>query len=146
MKYRYIFLLFALFSLASCTSWFVERTPEYILWKVYGLNVENTEHWVYAFEEQWCPNGDGTLKIKMKVALTEEQIEHLISKGAKPLPIPDGTIIEQSWLEGKLGVDLDSKSDGVYFYEPGNPDLSFECKILLYDKETKMLYYYVNIM
>ena len=146
MKYRYIFLLFALFSLASCTSWFVERTPEYILWKVHGLNVENTEHWVYAFEEQWCPNGDGTSKIKMKVALAEEQIEHLISTGAKLLPIPDGTISEQSWLEGELGIDLDSVSDGVYLYKPGNSDLSFECSLLLYDKASKMLYYYVSIM
>lgn len=146
MKYRYIFLLFALFSLVSCTSWFVERTPEYILWKVHGLNVENTEHWVYAFEEQWCPDGDGFLKIKMKVALADEQIEHLISTGAKTLPIPDGTIGEQSWLEGELGIDLDSISDGVYFYKPIRPKSSFECTFLLYDKASKMLYYYVNVM
>ena len=146
MKLRHIFLLSVLFSLVSCTSWFVERTPEYILSKVYGLNVDNTEHWVYAFEEQWCPNGDGFSKIKMRVALSEEQIEHLLSTGAKPLPVPDGTVNQQSWLEEKLGIDLNSISDGVYFYKPGNPDLEFECRFLLYDKELKMLYYYISIM
>ena len=82
----------------------------------------------------------------MKVALADEQIEHLISTGAKFLPIPDGTIGEQSWLEDKLGIDLDSISDGVYFYKPIRPGSSFECTFLLYDKASKILYYYVSIM
>ena len=140
--------LSALFSLVSCTLFVPgERTPEYIISRVWGINVVDLEHSVCAFEDQWCPKGDGSTFIKMKVSLPDDYIEFLMSaKGGKPLPIPEGTIMQKSWIEEKVGTDIDSISDGVYFYEQGNPSLTFECMFLLYDRESEMLYYYVNIM
>ena len=133
---RKLFLLGILLSLVSCT-----RTPERILSKVWGVNVKGLEYSVTSFKDQWCGNGDGETEIKMAVELPQKDIDNLISHGAKPLPIV-GPENEKRWLERISGIDC--ATDGVYFLEQGKQEQ--ECKFLIYDNDSHVLYYYLSIM
>ena len=133
---RKVFLLGILISLVSCT-----RTPERILSKVWGVNVKGLEYSVTSFRDQWIGNGDGETEIKMAVELPQKDIDNLISHGAKPLPIV-GPENKKRWLERISG--LDGANNGVYFFEQGEQEL--ECKFLIYDRDSQVLYYYLSIM
>ena len=76
----------------------------------------------------------------MKVALNDDDICKLISKGARHLPIEEKS--KKGWLERISG--LDGANNGVYFFEQGEQEL--ECKFLIYDRDSQVLYYYLSIM
>ena len=133
---RKLFLLGILLSLVSCT-----RTPERILSKTWGVNVKGLEYSVTSFRDQWNGNGDGETEIKMAVELPQKDIDNLISHGAKPLPIV-GPENKKRWLERISGIDC--ATDGVYFFEQGEQEP--ECKFLIYDDDSHVLYYYLSIM
>jgi len=77
----------------------------------------------------------------MAVELPQKDIDNLISHGAKPLPIV-GPENKKRWLERISG--LDGANNGVYFFEQGEQEL--ECKFLIYDRDSQVLYYYLSIM
>ena len=133
---RKLFLLGILLSLVSCT-----RTPERILSKTWGVNVKGLEYSVTSFKDQWYGNGDGETEIKLAVELPQKDIDNLISRGAKPLPIV-GPENMKRWLERISGIDC--ATDGVYFLEQGKQEQ--ECKFLIYDNDSHELYYYLSIM
>ena len=141
MKRFFYLLLLALPLLTSCIRLFEERTPEYIMSKVWGIDIWNYEYNVCSFKDEWCPNGDGTTEIKLEIELTEDDIELLVSKGAKPLPLLDD-VDNKSSLEDSSGIY--DASDGIYIYEQYTQEP--ECKFLMYDRESKVLYYYLFIM
>ena len=86
-------------------------------------------------------NGDGETEIKMAVELPQKDIDILISHGAKPLPIVEPEN-KKRWLERISGIDC--ATDGVYFLEQGKQEQ--ECKFLIYDNDSHVLYYYLSIM
>ena len=133
---RKFFLLGILLSLVSCT-----RTPERILSKVWGVNVKGLEYSVTSFRDQWSGIGDGETEIKMTVQLPQKDIDNLISHGAKPLPIVDAEN-KKRWLERISGVAF--ATDGIYFVEQGEQEP--ECKFLIYDDDSHVLYCYLSIM
>lgn len=133
---RKVFLLGILISLVSCT-----RTPERILSKVWGVNVKGLEYSVTSFRDHWIGNGDGETEIRMAVELPQKDIDILISHGAKPLPIVEPEN-KKRWLERISGINC--ATDGVYFFEQGEQEQ--ECKFLIYDDDSHVLYYYLSIM
>ena len=125
---RKFFLLGVLILLVSCT-----RTPERILSKVWGVNVKGLEYSVTSFRDQWIGNGDGETEIRMAVELPQKDID--------PLPIVEPEN-KKRWLERISGIDC--ATDGVYFFEQGEQEQ--ECKFLIYDDDSHVLYYYLSIM
>ena len=89
------------------------------------------------------------IEIKMKVDLPQLDIDSLISKGAKPLPLKEPTdtsILAEdtnSWLERISGIK--GATNGVYFYEPGHQE-PHESEFLIYDRDSQTLYYRMMIM
>ena len=135
MKRFYSLLLCVILILPSCS-----RTPERILLWAWDVNVSSRDHQVEFFKDQQYPNGDVSTVIRMKVALNDDDISKLISKGARHLPIEEKT--KKGWLERISG--LDGANNGVYFFEQGEQEL--ECKFLIYDRDSQVLYYYLSIM
>lgn len=135
MKRFYSLLLCVILILPSCS-----RTPERILFWAWDVNVSSRDHQVEFFKDQQYPNGDVSTVIRMKVALNDDDISKLISKGARYLPIEEKS--KKGWLERISG--LDGANNGVYFFEQGEQEL--ECKFLIYDRDSQVLYYYLSIM
>ena len=86
MKRFNLLIIGILIFLTSCS-----RSPERILSQIWGLNVRGLEHHTEFCTDEWCLNGDGLIEIKMKVDLPQIDIDSLISKGAKPLPLNEPT-------------------------------------------------------
>ena len=103
--------------------------------------MKGLEYSVTSFKDQWCGNGDGETEIRMAVELPQKDIDILISHGAKPLPIVEPEN-KKRWLERISGIDC--ATDGVYFFEQGEQEQ--ECKFLIYDDDSHVLYYYLSIM
>lgn len=137
MKRFFLILLSCFCLMPSCS-----RTPESIVYCVWGIPVCLKDHYVEQFRDHQLPNGDVETEIKMRVDLSEKDIEKLIQKGAQPLPIPD-SIQDKDWIEEKS--EMSELEHGVFYYEPGRM-APHECKILVYDKDSQMLYYYLSIM
>ena len=135
MKRFYSLLLCVILILPSCS-----RTPERILFWAWDVNVSSRDHQVEFFKDQQYPNGDVSTVIRMKVALNDDDISKLISKGARHLPIEEKS--KKGWLERISGIDC--ATDGVYFFEQGEQEQ--ECKFLIYDDDSHVLYYYLSIM
>ena len=77
----------------------------------------------------------------MRVALTEKDINKLVGKGAKRLPMTESPS-DVAWLEGISGIK--NANNGIYFYEKDEKD--FVCRVLIYDEETQTLYYYLSVI
>ena len=137
MKRFFPILLSCLCLMSSCS-----RTPESIVYWVWGLPVCLKEYHIEQFHDLQLPNGDVETEIKMRVDLSEKDIDKLIRKGAQPLPIPD-SFQDKDWIEEKS--EMSELEHGVFYYEPGRM-APHECKILVYDKDSQMLYYYLSIM
>lgn len=118
------------------------RTPESIVYWAWGIPVCLREHRIEQFQDLQFPNGDVDTEIKMKVDLSNKDIDKLIQQGAQPLPIPDSSQVKH-WIEKESG--LSEPQHGVFYYEPGRMAPQ-ECKILVYDKDSRMLYYYLSIL
>ena len=79
----------------------------------------------------------------MKVDLPQIDIDSLISKGAKPLPLKEPTDTSiwaedtNSWLERISGIK--GATNGVYFYEPGHQE-PHESEFLIYDRDSQRLF------
>ena len=144
MKRFNIFIVVILVCLTSCS-----RSPERILSQIWGLNVRGLEHHTEFCTDEWCLNGDGRIEIKMKVDLTEDDIDALVSKGAKPLPLKEPTDTSiwiddtNMWLERISGIK--GATNGVYFYESGHQE-PHESEFLIYDRDSQTLYYRLIIM
>ena len=144
MKKFNLLIIGILTFLTSCS-----RSPERVLSQIWGLNVQRLEHHTESFVDEWALNGDGHIIIKMKVDLPQEDIDVLISKGAKPLPLKEPTDtsirIEETntWLERISGIK--GAANGVYFYEPGHQE-PHESEFLIYDRDSQTLYYRLSIM
>ena len=144
MKRFNIFIIVISVCLTSCS-----RSPERILSQIWGLNVRGLEHHTEFCTDEWCLNGDGRIEIKMKVDLTEDDIDALVSKGAKPLPLKEPTDTSiwvedtNSWLERISGIK--GATNGVYFYESGHQE-PHESEFLIYDRDSQTLYYRLIIM
>ena len=144
MKRLNLLIIGILIFLTSCS-----RSPERILSQIWGLNVRGLEHHTEFCTDEWCLNGDGLIEIKMKVDLPQIDIDSLISKGAKPLPLKEPTDTSiwaedtNSWLERISGIK--GATNGVYFYEPGHQE-PHESEFLIYDIDSQTLYYRLSIM
>ena len=68
----YISLSLLLFMFSSCS-----RTPEQILSRNWGINVNKIEHRVDSFKDKWYPNGDGECEVKMHIVLSNKDLEQL---------------------------------------------------------------------
>ena len=70
------------------------------------------------FKEEWALNGDGQITIRMKVDLPQEDIDTLVFKGAKPLPLKEPTDTSiwgeeaNMWLERISGIK--GATNGVF--------------------------------
>ena len=101
------------------------------------------------FKEEWALNGDGQITIRMKVDLPQEDIDTLVFKGAKPLPLKEPTDTSiwgeetNMWLERISGIK--GATNGVYFYEPAHQE-PHESEFLIYDRDSQTLYYRLSIM
>lgn len=144
MKRFNIFIIGIIVCLTSCS-----RSPERILSQIWGLNVRGLEHHTAICTDEWCLNGDGRIEIKMKVDLPQDDIDALVSKGAKPLPLKEPTDtsirIEDTnmWLERISGIK--GATNGVYFYESDHQE-PHESEFLIYDRDSQTLYYRLIIM
>ena len=75
-------------------------------------------------------------------------IDSLISKGARPLPLKEPTDTRiwvedtNSWLERISGIK--GATNCVYFYEPGHQE-PHESEFLIYDRDSQTLYYRLMI-
>ena len=67
------------------------------------MNVSSRDHQVEFFKDQQYPNGDVSTVIRMKVALNDDDISKLISKGARHLPIEEKS--KKGWLERISGLE-----------------------------------------
>ena len=156
--HRYSIVILLLFLLPSCNSGRkyisiagealpVSRTAEQILRQDWGLRVHKSEYILDLLIDEEGEKERFT-EIRMKVALSEKQIDKLISKGARNLPFSE-TLYE--YHNGRLELTklirmiasssglLEAKN-GVYYFEEGNTE--DEGKILLYDRDSQTLFYY----
>ena len=128
-------ILFILFLFTSCS-----RTPEAIISKVYSIDIRYQTHETLVFEDQWYPNGDGHTTIKVECALTDNQLQSLAEKGGHSLPIVVSDH-KKSYIERLSGMK--DASNGIYIYEEGDTELEFT--LLMYDRNTNILFYYLAI-
>ena len=63
------------------------RTPEQIISRNWGINVNKIEHRVDSFKDKWYPNGDGECEVKMHIVLSDKDLEQLVSQGAQPVMV-----------------------------------------------------------
>jgi hypothetical protein len=122
--------------LCSCS-----RTPERIISQAWGLRISKYDPQVELFRDEQFPNGDVVTEVRMKVALTKKDIDKLIGKGAKRLPITENPSIVE-WLEEISGIN--NANNGIYYYEEDEKDIV--CRVLIYDEETQILYYYLSVI
>ena len=88
---------------------FLRRTPESIIKTVFDINMSEFTYSVDSFEEQWYPNGDGYIRIVIKLKeITPTNVVYLKSKHVKSLPIPEKlkSIIPHHFLLMKVGYYL----------------------------------------
>ena len=123
-------LVLSLLLLTSCS-----RTPERILSRAWGIDVRKLDYEVELFKDE-RRGSETTTEIRMKVALSEKDIDKLIAKGTHELPFvysSDKAVIER--LSGLEGI-----SNGVYSGQ--SDDKSIKSEYLLYDRDSQTLYYY----
>ena len=136
MKRCHLALVVLMICLCSCS-----RTPERIISQTWGLRMSKYDPQVELFKDEQIPNGDVMTEIRMRVALTEKDINKLIGKGARRLPIAESPS-DVEWLEGISGVK--NANEGIYFFEKDEKDLV--CRVLIYDEENEILYYYLSVI
>ena len=134
----YISLSLLLFMFSSCS-----RTPEQILSRNWGINVNKIEHRVDSFKDKWYPNGDGECEVKLHIVLSNKDLEQLVSQGAQPLPITEEPNLID-YLERLSGIK--GASNGVYYYKPEGSQAPLEHTFLIYDKDSQTLFYHLSLM
>ena len=116
--------------LTSCS-----RTPEHILSRAWGIDVRKLDHEVELFRDE-RRGSETTTEIRMKVALSEKDIDKLKAKGAHELPFVYSS--EKAFFERVSG--LEDISNGVYYGQ--SDDKSIKSEYLLYDRDSQTLYYF----
>ena len=134
----YIFLSLLLFIFSSCS-----RTPEQVISRKWGIDVNKIEHRVDSFKDQWCPNGDGECEVKMHIVLSDKDLEQLVNQGARPLPITEEPNLI-NYLERLAGIK--GATNGVYYFKSEGSQDPLEHTFLIYDKDSQTLFYHLSLM
>ena len=123
-------LVLSLLLLTSCS-----RTPESILSRAWGIDVRKLDHEVELFKDV-RKGSETTTEIRLKVALSEKDINKLIAKGAHELPFVYSG--DKAFIERLSG--LEDISNGVYYSQSDGKSIKSE--YFLYDRDSQTLYYY----
>ena len=120
MKFGVI-VLFTFFC-SACTI----RTPERILKQQFNISLKGFDYQVETFEDDWFPNGDGSVYIVFKFnTLTEDNIKYFQSAGFKDLPILEHQEIPDRFLF----------ENGYYLLERDNPADERDFKLFVVDTD-----------
>lgn len=121
---------------------FFERSPEKLLKLNFNICLKDFKYNVETFEEQWCPNGDGSALIIYKFdKLTQENIDYLKGFGLKSLPISNE---EYRLMEfNEIPREYFYVNTGYYIYKPlSNNDLrDYKVFVLDIEKQIAILYF-----